>query len=86
MNRMNAHYLVISTLVAATFCAGAAFGDIRHVPAQYPTIQAAIDARSDTSGDEFVQGKQRRRSIPPERNRRSPTSENPRARKATHRS
>lgn len=43
--------LVLLAVVAGSICllTGAAFGDIIHVPAQYPTIQAGIDAAS--SGD-----------------------------------
>ena len=44
MNHMHAHPLVISALVAVVFPVGAVLADTRHVPAQYPTIQAAIDA------------------------------------------
>ena len=42
MNRM--YQQAISALVAVAFSAGAALADTRHVPVQYSTIQAAIDA------------------------------------------
>ena len=44
----------LSMLVAVTVIACAAQAEERHVPSEYPTIQAAIDAADPNNGDEVI--------------------------------
>ena len=54
MNHMQGHHQVIWAAVVVVCAASAALADTLHVPAEYPTIQAAIDAAAGGAGNVTV--------------------------------